>query len=237
MEIKFFDNMVIFIKNTIMSEIGLIYKIKNNINNKQYIGCTISTLKKRFEEHTYRCLKTDINTKLCNSIRKYGVENFEIDLLEECRISSIYEREKFFINKHNTFQNGLNSTYGGEGCLGYTHPKEIREKISKTLKDGKSHKGKKYEDIYGDKYIEEKEKRRDSVKKSWDNMSDDEKDVRINKMKETHRKNSKYGIDLVKEIKNKFIEGLSVKDVGKLYPQVNKNNLYAIKSNKRWKNI
>jgi group I intron endonuclease len=201
-----------------MSEKGYIYKIKNIVNNKQYVGCTITSLKKRFEEHAWRCLKTDINTKFCNSVKKYGIENFKIDLIEECDVKNIYERETFFIKEYNTYNIGLNSTHGGEGCLGYRHSKEIREKISKNLKDGRSHKGKTYEELYGDKANEEKEKRVDNIKK-------------------TSRDNSKYGVDLIKEIKNKFNEGMSINDVFDLYPQVKKTYLYTIKNNKRWVNI
>ena len=62
--------MVIFIINTNMTKKGKIYKIKNIVNQKEYVGCTISTIKKRFEEHAWRCLNSDSNTKFCNSIRK-----------------------------------------------------------------------------------------------------------------------------------------------------------------------
>jgi len=220
-----------------MSEKGFIYKIKNVINNKEYVGCTITTLKKRFEEHVWRCLKTDTNTKFCNSVRKYGVENFEIELLEECPTLNIYERERYYINEYNTYNKGLNSTYGGEGCLGYRHSKEIREKISKKIKDGRSHKGKTYEELYGDKADEEKERRKLSVKTRWDSMSEEEKEKRVDNMKKTSRNNSKYGVDLIKEIKNRFNEGMNINEVFGLYPQVKKTYLYTIKNNKRWANI
>jgi group I intron endonuclease len=217
-----------------MSEKGYIYKIKNIVNNKEYVGCTITSLKKRFEEHAWRCLKTDINTKFCNSVRKYGVENFKIDLIEECDVANIYEREKHYIKEYNTYNIGLNSTYGGEGCLGYKHSKEIREKISKNLKDGRSHKGKTYEELYGDKANEEKEKRKLSVKNGWDSMSDEEKEKRVNNIKNVLLKNSKYGVDLIKEIKNKFKEGYKIKELKLLYPNVKENFFYDVKNGRRW---
>jgi len=220
-----------------MTEKGYIYIIKNIINDKPYIGCTITSLKKRFEEHTWRCLKTDINTKFCNSVRKYGVENFQIELLEECNVSDIYEREKFYIDDLDTYNEGLNSTYGGEGCLGYKHSKEIREKISKNLKDGRSHKGKTYEELYGDRAEEEKERRKMSVKSSWDNMSEDEKEKRVKKQQKTLQKKSKYGFELVSEIKNKIKKGLTYKQFKELYPEVRQNFYYELKSGKRWANI
>lgn len=216
---------------------GIIYKITNLINKKEYVGCTIYPIKKRFEEHIYRCLKTDSNTKFCNSVRKYGVKNFNVEIIEECDISIIYEREKFYIKEFKSYDNGLNSTFGGEGCLGYTHSPEIRQKISENVKNGNSHKGKTYEELYGDKADEEREKRRMSVKKGWDSISDEKKENRVNKLTETTRKNSKYGVELIKEIKNKFKEGFKIGEVSDIYPQFNKGYLSAIKNNKRWKNI
>jgi group I intron endonuclease len=220
-----------------MVEKGFIYIIKNKINDKQYVGCTIHPLKKRFEEHFWRCSKSDSNSKICNSIRKYGIENFKIELLEECDISNIYEREKYYINEYKTYDNGLNSTYGGEGCLGYTHSKEIRKKISDIIKDGRSHKGKTYEEIYGEKVDEEKEKRRKSVKKSWDGMTEEKKQQRIEKTKESVRKKSKYSEEVIKDIRKKLNENMKVKDIIKIYPYFNPSYIYTIKSNKRWKNV
>jgi group I intron endonuclease len=216
---------------------GYIYKITNLINEKEYIGCTINPINKRFEEHIYRCLKTDSTTKFCNSIRKYGVENFNIEIIEECNVSNIYEREKFYITEFRTYDNGLNSTFGGEGCLGYVHSPEIRKKISENTKNGNSHRGKTYEELYGDKADEEREKRRLSVKKGWGLISKEEKEKRVSKINETIQKNSKYGVELIKEIKNKFKEGFKIKEISNMYPQFNKGYLSAIKNNKRWKNI
>ena len=216
---------------------GNIYKITNLINEKKYIGCTIYPINKRFEEHIYRCLKSDSNTKFCNSIRKYSVENFNIELIEECEISVIYEREKFYITEFKTYEYGLNSTVGGEGCLGYVHSPEIRKKISENTRDGNSHKGKTYEELYGDKADEEREKRRLSVKKGWGSISKEDKEKRVSKVNETIRKNSKYGVELVREIKQKINEGIQIKQLTELYPQIRKGFFYELKNGRSWKNI
>ena len=220
-----------------MTNFGKIYKIKNLVNQKEYVGCTISTLKKRFEEHIFRCTKSDSNTKLCNSVRKYGPDKFMIELIEECELLSIYEREKFYINEMKTFDSGLNSTIGGEGCLGYKHSKEIREKISKTLKEGKSHKNQTYEMIYGELSGEKKKIRQDSVKKSWENMTEDDRNKRIDNIRKATQKNSKYSVELIKEVKDKLNKGIKVPQLVKDYPNMNSYILYDIKNNRRWKNI
>lgn len=219
------------------TEKGKIYKITNEENGLLYIGCTINSLEKRFGGHLYRCFKTDSKSKLCNSIRKYGVENFTIELIEECDIKIIYETEKKYIEQYDSYKNGLNLTVGGEGCLGYTHSPEIRKKISEGTKNGDSHKGKTYEELYGDRANEEREKRRLSVKNGWGSISDEERQNRVNKTKDAIQKNSKYSVELVREIKQKINKGLKIKEFKKIYPQIREGFFYELKNGIRWSNI
>lgn len=216
---------------------GKIYKIINNVNNKIYIGCTVNSLEKRFYEHLYRCFKTDYKSKLYNSIKKYGEENFTIELIEECDVSNIYETEKKYIEMYDSYKNGMNSTFGGEGCLGYTHSLEIRRKIAKATKEGNSHKGKTYETLYGEKEQGERERRRDSVKKHWDGLTEEEKIERVQKSKESLRKKSKHSVETIKEIKNKLESGTKIKELSKQYPKIRLDFFYELKSGRRWKDI
>ena len=48
------------------------------------------------------------------AIHKYGKENFTIKLLEECDRALLNEREKYWIQYYNSFENGYNSTLGGQ---------------------------------------------------------------------------------------------------------------------------
>jgi group I intron endonuclease len=213
---------------------GKIYKITNKENGLIYIGCTINSLEKRFYEHLYRCFKTDYKSKLYNSIKKYGVDNFIIELIEECDLNVIYETEKKYIKELDSYHNGLNSTFGGEGCLGYVHSSEMKIKISEAIKNGNSHKGKTYEELYTDNAEYEKEKRRLSVKKSWNEISDDKKNKRVINMRNAVRKNSKYSEDLIKEIKEKLKSGIKIKELSKVYPQMSYSYLYSIRNGSRW---
>lgn len=212
---------------------GKIYKIQNKINGLIYIGCTVSSLEKRLQEHLYRCFKTDYKSKLYNSIKKYGVDNFTIDLVDECDLSVIYETEKKYIKQFDSYNNGLNSTYGGEGCLGYRHSSEVRKKISEGTKNGNSHKGKTYEELYGDRAEEEKQKRKNSVKLKWDNMDEKERNNRIKKTKDGVKNNSKYSQEIINEIKNKIKNGEKLSDIKKEYNNVSNWFLYQIKNNKK----
>jgi len=219
------------------AEKGKIYKITNKENGLIYIGCTINSLEKRFGQHLSRCFTSEYNSKLYNSIKKYGQENFTIKLIEECDLNIIYETEKKYVEQYDSYNNGLNSTIGGEGCLGYTHSPEKKVKISESLKNGNSHKGKTYEELYGDKADEQREKRRLSVKQGWGSISDEDKNKRVDSVKTAIRKNSKYGVDLVKEIKQKINEGVKIKELKKTYPQVYDNFFYDIKNGRRWSDL
>lgn len=217
------------------TEIGRIYKIVNKINQKVYIGYTVNSLQHRFNEHLYTCFKSDSNSKLYNSIKKYGKENFEIILITECNLSEIYETEKKYIKEYRAYEDGMNSTVGGEGCLGYVHSPEIRKKISEGTKNGNSHKGKTYEELYGDKAEEEKLKRK--VASGWKKLTEEEKRERVDVIRTKTRESSKYGVKLIKEIKDKLRDGVKIKELRKLYPQVYYNLFYDLKNNIRWKDI
>ncbi len=62
-----------------------VYVITNNINNKQYVGKTNFSLQKRFQEHIRDSKQQNKEHRpLYNAFNKYGIENFSIDVLEEC---------------------------------------------------------------------------------------------------------------------------------------------------------
>lgn len=90
---------------------GIIYKVTNKVNGKSYIGQTRYTLEFRWRQHQH---KKD-NTYFHNAIRKYGVENFNIEILEECNYEDLNSKEIFYIAKFDTFKNGYNLTIGGDG--------------------------------------------------------------------------------------------------------------------------
>ena len=215
---------------------GKIYKITNNIDGKIYIGCTVNSLEKRFYEHLYRCYKSDFKSKLYNAIKKYGEENFIIELIEECDVDVIYNTEKKYILEYDTYKNGLNSTLGGEGCLGYKHSSDIRKKISKALQKN-SNKEKTYKELYGNRDNEEKQKRKESVKKHWDNLTNDERDKRTNNIKKGKRSKSKYSVAFIKELKNKINSGIKINELSQQYPEIRKGFFYELKNNRRWSDI
>ena len=95
---------------------GYIYKIWNDINDKLYIGKTLSTIEERFREHCRdKTLRKCEKRPLYNAMNKYGEEHFHIELIEECDIDLLSQRECYWIEFYDTYHNGYNATKGGDG--------------------------------------------------------------------------------------------------------------------------
>ena len=89
-----------------------IYKIQNKLNGKIYIGQSVN-ITRRLWEH-----KASKNAKpghIDYYIQKEGIDNFEYDIIEECDKDSLIEREMYWIQYYNSYNNGYNLTLGGEG--------------------------------------------------------------------------------------------------------------------------
>lgn len=82
-----------------------IYKIKSP-NNKIYIGQSVN-INKRFSSY-YKLQNVNNQRKLYNSFLKYGVENHLFEIIEECNISLLNERERYWQDFYNVLENGLN---------------------------------------------------------------------------------------------------------------------------------
>ena len=124
-----------------MGELYQIYLVTNLVNNKKYVGQVLQRrgYKLRFYEHLVGTKYANTHL-LSNSIKKYGKENFKVELIEE-NISEdlIDEKEIYYIKFFNTYyinKNGYNMTIGGQGIHGYRHTVEDNEKISNS---GKKH--------------------------------------------------------------------------------------------------
>jgi len=86
-----------------------IYKIINKVNGKFYIGST-KDIDKRWYQH-YFTLKNNChyNTHLQNAWNKYGEDNFEFEVLEECEDAKQFEIEQQYLDKYKPFgENGYN---------------------------------------------------------------------------------------------------------------------------------
>jgi group I intron endonuclease len=117
----------------------------------------------RWKNHIYKALKKKLykgeteNSGSCryldSAIRKYGPDNFKVEVLIVCNKSLLNMYETKFISLYNTLSpNGYNLTEGGESRKwseeskklmsekmkilgGHSQTQETKEKISKTLKE------------------------------------------------------------------------------------------------------
>ena len=98
-----------------------IYKVVNNINQKEYIGYTSKSLNVRINQHSEQALKNRNNgkrgTKFHNAILYYGMENFSWEIIYQSldKNHCKNEMEPYFINEFNSQHSGYNGTSGGDG--------------------------------------------------------------------------------------------------------------------------
>lgn len=91
-----------------------IYKFTNKINKKVYIGQS-RDISKRYGEHL-SCIRNGYeNSYFYKAVKKYGFENFTFEILEICNVSSLNEKEAYYVKKYNSFgKGGYNLTNGGD---------------------------------------------------------------------------------------------------------------------------
>ncbi len=112
-----------------------IYKITNLINLHAYIGQSkniefrIKThFKKAFIENSEEYFKV-----LYRAIRLYGKENFKVEILEELPDATreyLNSRESYWISYYDTYNNGYNETFGGDGVSGALGEKHHNHKLT-----------------------------------------------------------------------------------------------------------
>ena len=122
-----------------------IYKIVNLSTGKIYVGQAVSHIlnHKRYRpyghEGRFRChISEAFSTKknqshyLNNAIRKYGVADFVVELIECCEMNEANDREIHYIKHHNSlFPGGYNLKNGGSV---FTHSDESKKRVSNGVK-------------------------------------------------------------------------------------------------------
>lgn len=111
-----------------------IYKIISP-SKRVYIGSS-KNINKRWIK--YRLLQCKSQIKLYNSFLKYGVENHIFEVVHECDVEDLYILERFYGEKFNCINDGLNCRLPRCGDKPAIIDDETREKLSK------SHSGKKH---------------------------------------------------------------------------------------------
>ena len=122
------------------NKIGGIYKIKNRVNGKYYIGSSDNILGSngRWQEHI-NGLKANRheNSYLQRSWNKYGEKNFEFSILEELPKSKLFPIEQKYLDhakKDGKRCYNLSYLAIGGGFTGHKHSEESKRKTSEKLK-------------------------------------------------------------------------------------------------------
>lgn len=109
-----------------------IYKITNLLNNKCYVGQS-RNIYRRWQAHRYANDHYPIHV----AMKKYGVENFSFEILEECSVDELNDKESYYIQK---LQPEYNCDGGGNA---HRVPQKLdSEKVNQiiqAIKDGYSH--------------------------------------------------------------------------------------------------
>lgn len=100
----------------------VVYQIKNRVNEESYIGFTSRRLSRRWNEHLSMARRHS-QTHLHRAMRRYGIENFRFEILEEGHDPEIGQhiREPYWIS---VLKPEYNHTVGGEGMNGYVFSDE-----------------------------------------------------------------------------------------------------------------
>lgn len=119
-----------------------LYLIINKINNKKYIGQTKRKIQARFAGHISKT-KQGSNAVLHCAMRKYGIENFEITLLEQtnnlefCNIREIElikQLNTLVPVGYNMIEGGKNTEYKKQKNISKEHKSKIQKSHLKNCK-------------------------------------------------------------------------------------------------------
>lgn len=200
-----------------------IYIYTNKINGHQYVGQT-NNLQLRYNGHksdSYNKNSHSYNYPLHSAIRKYGLENFKFEVVEEVETrEEANEREKYWINELNSHisKGGYNITFGGDG--------HEREKLTwEELKEkGKLFNGNEIEDIQQRLIREEKY---DDIMKIYEPrltrsfLSNINQGVNFRNptldypLKKNFQGEGKFSKEEITEIKNEIKNGIKYSEIAK----------------------
>lgn len=100
-------------------ETYVIYRILNTVTGKSYIGKTKQERQRRATHFSMLRKNRHYNKKLQRSFDKHGERAFDFTVLEKgISNGNCSEREIYWINHFDSFQNGYNLTIGGENGNG-----------------------------------------------------------------------------------------------------------------------
>lgn len=107
---------------------GLIYKATSKTSQQSYIGLTNISIESRWNDHigaAFNPNHPDHNFPIHRAIRKYGVEDFIVEEIDQGFGEELKQKEKYWIKYYNTYYSGYNATLGGDGQCKYDYAKIV----------------------------------------------------------------------------------------------------------------
>lgn len=225
-----------------MEKICGIYCITNNINKKQYVGLSKDCLKRWFDHYSksyHSTKKDDLQKPLYMAMKKYGRENFSFSILEECNLDELKDKEIYWINKLNTYEDGYNATPGGDLPEGHILKGEEHGMAKLTLEQVKYCRtayaaGKKSKDIWEEYFqniITYPGFQRMWHGKTW-------KEVMPEVFKNNPNPRQKITIEEIKEIKSLYRSGKTCAEIFHIFKEkISRTSINDICNERRYQNI
>lgn len=175
---------------------GEVYLVTCLVNKRKYVGITTRGFLDRWKRHIRASLKEKDDYRFHRAIRKYGSENFKIEVLEgksyvnpERLANWLFKREKHWIKFYDSNHVGYNMTEGGDGVPGLIISKEgkkaISERMKKFYKDNPEMRKKVVQRAHEEARKPENRKRMSELqKKRYEEMTDEERLEHIEKTKQ-----------------------------------------------------
>ena len=184
-----------------------IYKIENRVNHKIYIGQSVDIYTRWYNHKHSLCNGIHYNTHLQKSWDKYGEDNFEFYVIQECAENDLNHLEIEYISQYRSYDGrfGYNLTFGGEGgvpndetrakfsqinsgdnnpMFGKYHTTETKKKISEALSGENNPRYGKHSVHYG-KHLSNEHKKKLSIANSGKKMTE------ASKIKQSQAKSGK----------------------------------------------
>ena len=179
-----------------------IYCWTNKVNGKKYIGKATDLRLRRTQflnpHNSYG------GGKIKNARNRYGVENWDYEILIFCSNTQLDQWEIEFIKQFDTFKNGYNMTLGGGGMYGFHLSEQTKQILSDKTKE--RFKDKANHPLYGKRHSKAARKKMSE----WQ-IGRKLPETTRQRMSEarTGEKNPRYGVEVKPETKEKIKESLS----------------------------
>lgn len=227
-----------------------IYIFTNKFNGKKYVGQSVDCYR-RFLEHRRSAYpeqyasrgERDSNTPIHLAFQKYGFDNFDYEIIEECPKENLNERERYWINYYDSTnkEKGYNISIGGQDMVGAKGEYHSQAKLSQAEVD-EIKKLLKYSDL---SLLEIQEQFPNVGKsmislintgKNWKNNDEEyplRKQFKIQKGEKVS--NALFTNDQVLEMRKLHGTGTKPKDICAMYPKISENTIKAILYGKSYK--